>query len=182
MSAPGDSIKETCITVLGAGHLRPASGSWGSLFAAAIYAGFWWLLAAVAAPWWGIELIALAGIAISSWLSVLWGQWAIDRFGREDPSQFVLDEFAGQWVALLLLPPIATTGFWAFAWVIGGQFILFRILDVIKPPPARQMERLPAGIGILTDDLMAGLYAAIIGQMLWRLTPLAATLSLTATS
>ena len=180
MSAPNSLLKETCITVLGAGHMRPASGTWGSLYAAAIWAGCWWLLTTIAAPAWAIEIVTLIGIAVSSWLSILWGQWAIDRFGRKDPSQFVLDEFAGQWVALLWLPQIVATGFWPFAWVVGGQFVLFRILDVIKPPPARQMERLPAGVGILTDDLMSGLYAAIVGQVLWRLTPLAATLGLAA--
>ena len=182
MSTPGDSLKAACITVLGAGHLRPASGSWGSLFAVAIYAACWWLLAAVEAPRWAVEIVTLAGIAISSWLSVRWGQWAIDRWSRKDPSQFVLDEFAGQWVALLWLPPIAAAGLYAFGWVLGVQFLLFRILDIIKPPPARQFERLPAGTGILADDLMSGLYAAIIGQILWRLTPLASALGLASTT
>jgi len=61
--------------------------------------------------------------------------------------------------------------------VIGGQFVLFRALDVIKPPPARGLERLRAGWGILLDDLVAGAYANVLGQLLWRATPLAAWLA-----
>ena len=172
-SNTGDGLKEICITVLGSGHMRPASGTWGSAFSVAIYAGFWWLLWALEAPRWAIEIVTLVGILGSSWLSVVWGEWAIQRFGRKDPSQFVLDEFAGQWVALFWLPPLAAAGFWQYAWVVGGQFFLFRLLDVIKPPPARQFESLPSGWGILCDDLMSGFYAAIIGQLVWRFTPLA---------
>ena len=172
--------KDMSVTVLGSGYMRPASGSWGSAAACAIFAGVWWLLAALHAPWWVINVVVIFGIIKSSVCSVLFGQWAIDRFGRKDPSQFVLDEFAGQWVSLLLLPPTATLGFWAFCWVVGGQFFLFRLMDVIKPPPARQLEHLPAGWGILCDDLMAGVYALLIGQYLWRATALAGWLGLTA--
>lgn len=170
-------IRELCITVLGAGHLRPASGTWGSAFAVVIYAGIWWLLSGTGAPRWATEMVTLAGIAASSWLSVLWGEWAIERFERKDPSQFVLDEFAGQWVALLWLP-LATTGLKQFAWVVGVQFVLFRIMDVIKPPPARQLERLPTGWGVLCDDLMAGFYALVVGQLVWRVSPAAEWLGL----
>jgi len=177
-SAP-DWLKETCITVLGSGHLRPASGTWGSGFACAIYAGLWWLSATFDAPRWAMESVTVVGILLSSWISVIWGEWAIERFKRKDPSQFVLDEFAGQWIALLWLPIAANShsltaaGFWTFCWIVGVQFVLFRILDVIKPPPARQFENLPAGWGILCDDLMSGAYALIIGQIIWHYTPAA---------
>jgi phosphatidylglycerophosphatase A len=177
-TAADDKLKEVCITVLGAGHLRPAPGTWGSAFAVVIYAGSWWLLRTIGAPSWAIEVVTLAGIAGSSWLSGVWGEWAIERFARKDPRQFVLDEFAGQWVALLWLPAVAATGLWQFTWVVGIQFVLFRILDVIKPPPARQLERLPAGWGVLCDDLMAGVYALAIGQVIWWVSPAAEWLGL----
>jgi len=184
-SAAGDRLKALVITGLGSGYLRPAPGTWGSLAAVAVYAAFWWLSAAIGAPRWTVDVLALAGIAVSSGLSGLWGPWAIDHFGGrsrkpDDPSFFVLDEFAGQWIALLWLPPIAAAGFWAFVWVAGGQFVLFRIMDVIKPPPARQLERLPHGWGILCDDLMAGVYAGVVGQLAWRVAPLANWLGLQA--
>jgi len=173
-----DRLREACITVLGSGHLRPAPGTWGSGVAALIFVGCWWVLAATGAPAHAIDVVVLVGVGLSSWLSGLWGHWAIAKFGSKDPREFVLDEFAGQWVALLWLPAVAGRGFWPLAWVVGGQFVLFRVMDVIKPPPARQFERLPAGWGILCDDLMAGVYAAIVGQLIWRFTPLAALLGL----
>lgn len=177
-----DLFKEMSVTVFGSGHLRPAPGTWGSGVACVIFAGLWWLLRSVNAPDWIREIILLLGILKCTILSGMFGPWAIERFGRKDPSQFVMDEFAGQWVALLLLPPVAAGGFWAFCWVVGGQFVLFRLMDIIKPPPARQLEHLPAGWGILCDDLMAGVYALLIGQYLWRGTALASWLGLIASS
>ena len=177
-SAGGDRLKEVCITVLWSGYLPIAPSTWGSAAAGLIYAGIWWLLHVIAAPTWLIEVLTLVGIAASSCLSGLWGDWAIERFARKDPRQFVLDEFAGQWVALLWLPAVAAAGLWQFAWVVGIQFVLFRILDVIKPPPARQLEHLPAGWGVLCDDLMSGAYALVIGQLIWRMTPAAEWLGL----
>ena len=88
----------------------------------------------------------------------------------------MLDEFAGQWFALLALPVGLDAGLRAVACVVGGQFVLFRVLDIVKPPPAFGLQRLPAGWGILVDDLAAGAYANLVGQLLWRLTPLAAWL------
>ncbi len=118
----------------------------------------------------------VAGVLGSSWFSVRLGGWAIARFGRSDPRPFVLDEFAGQWTALLALPVSYHAGGGSVAWVAGVSFLLFRVFDVLKPPPARQAESLPAGWGILIDDLVAGLYANLVGQVLWRLPPVTAWL------
>jgi phosphatidylglycerophosphatase A len=83
------------------------------------------------------------------------GIWAAGiaarEFGVEDPGQVVIDEFAGYFVSIALLPPGWTT-------LVAG-FVLFRIFDVTKPPPCRRAERLPGGLGIVADDLMAGVYA-----------------------
>lgn len=182
MSAGSDRLRAACITVLGTGFGPLAPGTWGSLAALILLAAVWLLAAALGAPRFLPEAVIVAGILVSSWLSVRWGGWAIARFGRSDPKQFVLDEFAGQWVALLALPIGLGADAWATMWVLGGQFVLFRIFDVIKPPPARQAEHLPAGWGILADDLVAGLYANIVGQLAWRLTPLAGWLGVTATA
>lgn len=176
--APRDPLRTACITVAGAGFLRPASGTWGSLFALIPFVPIWLIVSATTAPRAIVELALVAGIALASVLSVRWGPWAIQRFGRKDPKQFVLDEFAGQWVALLILPVSLAATPYAVACVIASQFLLFRIMDILKPPPARQLERLPAGWGVLIDDLFAGAYANIVGQLLWRLTPLAAWLGI----
>ena len=170
--APGDSLKSACITVLGSGHLRPAPGTWGSAVSVVLFAGLWCLCANVIDARWALEASIVVGVVVSSVLSVVWGEWAIARFASKDPRQFVLDEFAGQWVALLCLPMSLSADLWTFACVVGGQFVLFRVMDILKPPPARQLERLPAGWGILVDDLFAGAYASVLGQLAWRLTPI----------
>ncbi len=170
-------LRTACITVLGAGFGPFVPGTWGSLVALILYALVWWIAAATKAPRPAIEAITVAGILTAGVLSVRWGEWAIQRFGSSDPKPFTLDEFAGQWVALLFLPLPTSAGLWPFACVVGGQFVLFRVFDILKAPPARQAERLPAGWGILTDDLFAGLYANVLGQLFWRLAPVPVWLS-----
>ncbi len=158
--------------MFGSGFLPIAPGTWGSFVAVVAFAVLWLLATAIDAPRAVVEIILVAGLLLSSWLSVRLGGWAIARFGSSDPHPFVLDEFAGQWTALLILPVGYHAGVWAAAYAAGLSFLLFRVFDVIKPPPARQAESLPAGWGILMDDLAAGLYANVVGQVLWRLTPL----------
>lgn len=173
--AAGDRIREACITVLGSGHAPFASGSWGSLAALVIFVLLWVPLGAAGLSAGARDLIlTVPGIAIACVLSVAWGRWALERFDSKDPKPFVLDEFAGQWVSLLVLPPVIGDGWLAIAAVFAGQLFLFRVFDVLKPPPAAQLERLPEGWGVLCDDLMAGVYANLAGQALWRLSPAAA--------
>ncbi len=157
---------------MGSGFLPLAPGTWGSLVAVASFGLLWLVATAAHLPRAVVEVVLVAGVLLASVLSVRFGGWAIARFGRADPKPFVLDEFAGQWLTLLALPVAYTAGVWAVACVAGMGFFLFRVFDVIKPPPARSAERLPAGWGILTDDLVAGLYANLLGQVLWHLTPL----------
>ena len=78
--------------------------------------------------------------------------------GRKDPNHIVIDEVAGQLVTLIACPLV-----WQA--MLAG-FILFRGFDVLKPPPVRRLERLPAGTGIVVDDLGAGVYALIALQLL----------------
>lgn len=173
---PGDKIKTACVTVLGSGFVPVAPGSWSSLVASLILSGLWWVCAVWVGSIWLFNSAVALGVGLSCILCVRWGPWAVERFEGKDPKPFVLDEFAGQWVALLVPPLAVNADLLSFAWVIGVQFFLFRLLDVVKPPPARQVERWPGGWGILTDDLFAGAYANLIGQLLWRLSPLAAWL------
>jgi phosphatidylglycerophosphatase A len=78
--------------------------------------------------------------------------------GLKDPQFIVIDEVAGQLVALIGVP----LGWKSF---LAG-LILFRVFDILKPPPVRQLERLPEGIGIVVDDLGAGLYALVVIHLL----------------
>jgi phosphatidylglycerophosphatase A len=139
-------------TFFGAGRLRPGPGTCGS----AITVLLWWLLARSIAPssrpWMAIALAAVA---------VLAGIPAATRVGRasglKDPQCVVIDEVAGQLVTLIAAP---------ITWqslLLG--FILFRAFDIVKPPPIRYLERLPEGVGIVVDDVGAGLYALAIVQM-----------------
>jgi phosphatidylglycerophosphatase A len=86
------------------------------------------------------------------------GVWAASvvaqRVGQKDPHIVVVDEVLGQWLTLAG----ASTLNWK-SWL--AAFVLFRLFDIWKPPPARQLEALPGGIGIVADDLMAGLYGAL---------------------
>lgn len=176
MSRLSDRWRTTCLSGLGAGFLWPASGTWASLAATSLYLTAWLVLIASAAPRAVLESLLALGILGASWLSVRWGPWAVARWNACDPRQFTLDEFAGQWVALVALPLSMNADAWSLVCVAGGQFVLFRIFDIFKPFPARQCEALPAGWGILMDDLFAGLYANLAGQLVWRLLPLAAWL------
>jgi phosphatidylglycerophosphatase A len=97
---------------------------------------------------------------------------AINATGKNDPGEVVADEFAGQSVTFLLYPlfgadNLSPSGLWLIA--LAG-FMLFRLFDITKPPPIRKLEKLPRGWGILADDLLAGVFAAIlllIGVLIW---------------
>jgi phosphatidylglycerophosphatase A len=85
------------------------------------------------------------------------------RSGRKDPGIVVVDEVVGQWITLLALPFTPLTA--------AAGFVLFRVMDVLKPWPARQLEALPGGVGIVADDVMAGVYAHLALRVLLTLWP-----------
>jgi phosphatidylglycerophosphatase A len=104
-------------------------------------------------------------LAVLALLVVAVGIPAATRFARasglKDPQSVVIDEVAGQWIALLFAPV-------AWKTLLVG-FILFRAFDILKPPPVRQLERLPEGTGIVIDDVTAGLYALLVMQLVLHL-------------
>lgn len=101
-----------------------------------------------------LELLAILIVAIA-------GIWAATRTeklsGKKDPGKVVIDEVAGQMVALTVVPLEFHAG-----WPIIVAFFFFRLFDIIKPYPARRLESLEGGLGIMADDIVAGLYAAIV--------------------
>src|SRR5271170_2875128 len=139
-------------TFFGIGLMRPGPGSWGS--AATIL--LWWLASRWIAPGWQPLAAALLALA-----AVLLGIPAATRLSRasglKDPQFVVIDEVTGQLIAMIAVP---------VSWksVLLG-FILFRGFDIVKPPPVRQLERLPDGFGIVIDDVGAGLYALAVMQL-----------------
>jgi len=152
-ASPADRVAMVLATGFGTGYGPIAPGTWGSLPGLAMA----WGLDRLAGRWavlGGALFFALAGV------------WAAGRaealLGEKDPGPVVVDEIAGQMVALLLLRPTPQ--------VLLVAFLLFRVLDVWKPWPAHRLENLAGGSGIMADDVMVGLYANLIlhGLALWR--------------
>jgi phosphatidylglycerophosphatase A len=106
----------------------------------------------------GLLLVVFAGIALSIAVGVPAATIAARESGRHDPQFVVIDEVAGQWIALIGSPADFRHGIIAL--------ILFRLFDITKPFPARQLERLPDGWGIVFDDVAAGLYALGVASLL----------------
>jgi phosphatidylglycerophosphatase A len=177
-----DFVKKLLITGMGTGYLRPAPGTWGSLGPCII---FFIVALACNSSVFATSAAMLAIVVLASVACVALGGFAEKAFGQKDPHQATADEWAGQAMTLFLLP----TGRWFFEsqpdndynlhwialyhWevtlvVVGIAFVAFRLADIIKPPPARQLEKLPKGWGILLDDLMAGVYANIVCQVICR--------------
>ncbi len=137
-------------TGAGSGYSPMASGTVGSLVGLVL----WWALVGLGPLPYALAVLVVVGVGI----------WAADRaqaiFRRHDDGRITIDEVAGMLISLAWLP--------AQPEVVGSAFLLFRIFDVWKPPPARAAERLPGGLGVMTDDLVAGVYANLVGQVLWR--------------
>lgn len=146
-------------TFCGTGWLKPGPGTWGSLAAAAIW---YFGLRATHLTGWAIPAVTAAGALLFTVAGIPAGTIVARESGREDPGFVVIDEAAGQWVALIAAPVELRHAVLALA--------LFRIFDIVKPWPARQLEELPGGTGIMLDDLAAGAYALVIMLVVrhWR--------------
>ena|SRR5436309_6787944 len=151
--APAPTWARLIATFLGAGRIQPAPGTWGSICAILVWAVLGdmtpqkWLPAAL-----GILIVLAIAVGIPAATQIC------RSLGIKDPQVVVIDEVAGQWITLLFAPVTWKTA------AVG--FILFRGFDIVKPPPVRQLERLPEGTGIVADDLAAGLYALAILQLI----------------
>jgi phosphatidylglycerophosphatase A len=142
-------------TFFGAGLLKPGPGTYGSIAAVLL----WYAAAHTLHP----AAIALAiGTGIAAVIATLIGIPAATivarESGREDPGHVVIDEVAGQLIALIAIPAD-----WKHAAI---SLLLFRLFDILKPPPIRQFERLPRGTGIMLDDVAAGILALIVAQLI----------------
>jgi len=154
-SSPAPRWATLTATFFYIGKLKPGPGSWASAVTILIWIGITRWIAPHWQPWaaMGLCLVAvLVGIPASTRVAQAWQ--------KKDPSFVVIDEVAGQ-----LIPLIGAPVTWKS---LLAAFLLFRAFDILKPPPVRQLERIPQGSGIVLDDVGAGLYALIIMQLLFH--------------
>ncbi len=141
-------------TFFGAGLLRPGPGTYGSIAAVLLWFGAIHAFhPGPLAQALGTLVAALCATAIGIPAATIVAR----ESGREDPGHVVIDEVAGQLFALVAIPAN-----WQHA-ALG--LLLFRLFDITKPPPVRQLERLPGGTGIMLDDVAAGLIALALGHL-----------------
>jgi len=157
------------IATCGVGYLPLAPGTWGSLVGLGLNAlvraalmkvtfevapqlqlNLFHVFYAIVA----VEMLIAAGLALV-------GIWAGSRTeklsGKKDPRKVVIDEVVGQYIAVIPIPFMIDVAWWS----VILAFILFRFFDIVKPYPARKLESLESGLGIMADDIVAGVYAAI---------------------
>jgi phosphatidylglycerophosphatase A len=147
-----DAGAKLVATGLGSGYSKVAPGTAGSLVGLVLF------LPLVGRPW----LVQLAATAVVTVVGALAADRVARLLDRKDPGLVVVDEVVGQWVTFVSLPFTPAIAF--------AGFVLFRVMDVFKPWPARALERLPGGIGIVADDVAAGIYAQLIlrvGLAIW---------------
>jgi phosphatidylglycerophosphatase A len=172
------------IATCGVGYLPLAPGTWGSLVGVGMFyvlrygvnKAYWLALqnqwvtndAFGEAYYERLNILFTAVLVLAIGVITFCGSWAASRaekmIGRKDPGIVVIDEVAGQLIALIFvhafhfgvpIPPVVIVG-----------FVAFRFFDIVKPYPARRLESLPAGLGIMADDIVAGMYAASVLSVL----------------
>ena len=161
------------IATCGVGYLPLAPGTWGSLVGVGLYLllefvslSFLWPYAARhGLTFLSIETPRMAFLLLVILVVTRVGIWAASRaeqlLQRKDPGAVVIDEVAGQLIALLSVPTFVQ-GWWG----ILTAFLLFRVFDIWKPYPARRLEKLESGLGIMSDDVVAGAYAAVVNSIM----------------
>jgi phosphatidylglycerophosphatase A len=161
------------IATCGVGYLPFAPGTLGALVGAGLYVSLWtWIYQIIEsrALRIGGNLLdfytpQVAFMFVIIFCVTMVGIWAASRTERviqkKDPSIVVIDEVAGQMIALLSWPFLAHSG-----WTLISAFVLFRVFDIWKPYPIRRLEGLESGLGIMADDVLAGVYALIANSLL----------------
>ncbi|NNE66356.1 MAG: phosphatidylglycerophosphatase A [Pyrinomonadaceae bacterium] len=143
-------ILSTC----GVGYLPLAPGTWGSavgvlIYLAAVQLAFQYKIVSPAVCFAITSIVFVAFALIAFWAS----SRTAESLGGKDPQIVVVDEVLGQLVTFLFVP-------FTFSWkLILAGFVLFRLFDIWKPYPVKEFEKLPGGIGICADDIVAGIYA-----------------------
>lgn len=149
-------IATACATVFGIGYLRPAPGTWGSLAALPLA----WALHQIGGFWF------LVNVTFFVFVSGLMATQKITQGSADqDPSEIVIDEVVGQWIALFpvsygaMMMSVEITALWP-GWI--AAFGLFRLFDIWKPWLVGWADRRPGAFGVMLDDVIAGVFAAVV--------------------
>jgi len=151
-AAPKSRLSWLIATFFGVGFLPPGPGTWAS----GVTVVLWWAASHWLQTGWQVPAAVLVSVAITI-IGIPPSTVVARESGRKDPGFVVIDEVAGQMIALIGV---------ALSWkYLLASFILFRSFDIVKPFPLRRLEKLPEGTGIMMDDVGAGLYALALLQM-----------------
>lgn len=164
IEGPADFIAVFIASGFGAGFIPFGPGTWGSLVGLLIAYG---LIAAFGADALFLQNILIVASLVFAGLGV----WASDRaekiFDRKDAGQIVIDEVFGQIISFVFIAPyLASLG---ANWLMIAGFALFRAFDIFKPYPINRLQGLSGGIGVMMDDALAGVYAAVVLSLLLSL-------------
>jgi phosphatidylglycerophosphatase A len=151
-SIPKSRLSWLIATFFGIGYLQPGSGTWAS----ALTVLLWWTAGQWLPPAWLVSVALVISILVTL-IGIPPSTVVARESGIEDPGFVVIDEVAGQMIALIAVPL-----HWKY---LLASFILFRSFDIVKPFPLRRLEELPGGTGIMLDDVGAGLYALALLQV-----------------
>lgn len=153
MTDPAPRWADSTATFFGIGRIKPGPGTWASLATV----GLWAILGSSLPPAarWPVALSCALSAAV---VGIAAANRMVRATGLKDPQIVVIDEVAGQMIALIAAP---------LTWqcLLAG-LILFRAFDIVKPPPVRQLEALPEGWGVMLDDVAAGVLALLVLQAL----------------
>lgn len=138
-------------TGFGSGFSPFAPGTAGALLASVLWVGLYFLL-----PF-SILFIVTVLLVVLFTFAGIWATNRLEPYWGEDPSRVVVDEMVGVWIPLLAVPD---NGQW-YGYVIAA-FCLFRVFDIAKPLGIRRMESLKGGLGVMMDDVLAGVYSLIL--------------------
>jgi phosphatidylglycerophosphatase A len=161
------SWKRWIAACFGLGWLPVAPGTWGSLPPAIVFG----VLMYCCVPGGAVMAVMVALLIFGCAACLCCAPASIAATGDQDPGEVVMDEFAAQALVFLSVPllvPRNLSGWESFTLAAFG-FLVFRVFDILKPGPIRRLERLPGGWGVLADDLVAGLAAAVFVYVAMRL-------------
>ena len=156
------------ISTCGVGLIPFAPGTFGSLVGLAIFYPLF--VACKTAPQYFQAVVIMASLIVTA-LGIWASNYGEKIFGEKDAQRIVVDEVAGQLISFILVAPLMVAEITRPWPIMIAGFLLFRAFDIWKPYPIRQLEKLGEGLGVMADDVLAGIYAAVVLSFLALVAP-----------